>query len=89
MRTTIKIDSASHEEAHDFVAAFQRTRHHGLPGQITTEPVVSIQGPSSWTVTTPALYPDHASALLREFDGLTQTRTELASGRIRTLHDVG
>lgn len=88
MRTTLKIDSATHEEAHDFVAAFQRTRNFGLPAQITTEPIVRIEGPSSWTVTTPALYPDHALAMLKEHEMLQGARAEWTSGRIRTLTDV-
>lgn len=67
MRITLTIDSATHAEAHAFVAAFQRTRNHGLPVQITTDCTVQITGGSYMNVSTPALYPAHAEALFADF----------------------
>lgn len=70
MRVTIEIDSASASEAEAFVFAFQRTRKtHPLPHVLNTEPTVRIMG-IGWGVTTPPITPEHASALVAEFDTL-------------------
>ena len=60
-RVTLKIDSATAEEARAFVLAFQTTRNnHALPPQLTRTPIVEIVG-EGWHVTTPALTPGHAA----------------------------
>lgn len=83
MRTTIHIDSATPQEVYDLTLAFQRTLarpvpptppaegrpRFELPTQITTEPRVTVGGNAmGWE--SPALKPDHAVALLAEFDAL-------------------
>ena len=62
-RITLKIDSATADEARAFVLAFQSTRrNHELPRQLNTEPTVEIVG-VGWHVTTPALTAEHAAAM--------------------------
>lgn len=81
MRVTVKIDSATAAEAEAFVRAFQQTRDHGMPGQTPMVPTVQIMG-IGWGIETPALYPDHANALMARF-----TLNMDDDGRIRTLID--
>lgn len=70
MRLTIEIDSASASEAEAFMRAFQRTvKAHPLPANLTPEPTVRIMG-IGWGITTPAITPEHATALVAEFDTL-------------------
>jgi len=73
MRTTIKIDSATPEQVYDLTLAFQRMLGFTLPAQITTEPTVTVGG-SAMGWTSPALLPEHAVALLREFESLQAER---------------
>lgn len=75
MRITLRADSMEPDDAHMFVAAFQRTiRRHDLPKQIGTLPTAEIAGPTSWTITTPSLTEEHAGDLLVEFNNMRSTR---------------
>lgn len=63
MRVTIGIDSASADEARDFLVAFQATR--GMPGEpvvLEERPTAQIMG-ACWTITTPAISPRRATAM--------------------------
>lgn len=74
MRITVKVDSATPEQAYDLTLAFQRTRHeHEMPSQITDQPTVTVAGVAmGWE--SPALLSEHASALLSEYHDLQMAR---------------
>lgn len=86
MRTKIVVDSATPDEAYNLTLAFQRTLSSPkmlpasaerprweLPPNLTTEPTVTVAGKCmGWQ--SPALTPDHAVALLAEFDNLQKGR---------------
>lgn len=82
MSVHINFDSATPQEVYDLTLAFQRTLsspkmptatedrpRFTLPKQITTEPTVTVAGTRmGWT--SPGLRPEHAFALLAEFERL-------------------
>jgi hypothetical protein len=68
-RITIEFDSATPQQVYDATLAFQRTLGYGLPQQITDKPTVTVAGTRlGWR--SPALKPEHALALLKEYDAL-------------------
>lgn len=69
MRTTIVIDSATPAQVYNLTLALQRTRAFEMPRQTTVEPSVTVGG-SAMGWTSPALYLDHARAVLEEFTRL-------------------
>jgi hypothetical protein len=66
-RITLSIDSATADQAREFVLAFQITRPYGLPAQGTTVPTVTMMG-IGWGVTTPAMEMDRGVAMMRLLD---------------------
>lgn len=82
MSVHIRFDSATPQEVYDLTLAFQRTLagptslpatnerpRWELPQQITTEPTVTVAGiRMGWN--SPGLKPEHAVALLAEFERL-------------------
>jgi hypothetical protein len=64
--TTVRIEigSATADEAHAFVAAYQRTRKRGELPAHREAPTVRIAGPWSWHVTTPNISPERAAAMV-------------------------
>jgi hypothetical protein len=75
MRTRIVVDSATPDEVYRLTLAFQRTLGFTLPKQVTAEPTVTVGG-SAMGWSSPALYSDHATALLREYEALTAEAPE-------------
>ena len=79
MRMTLSIDSATSDEAKDFIFAWQRTRHFGNPASLSEEPTVRMAG-IGWGVTLPPCRRDRAEAIMADFreardDAETQTQT--------------
>ena len=68
MRMTLKIDSATADEAHDFIFAYQRAMLADDKSTNTmTQPTVQILG-VGWHVTTPPLTHEQANELLADFN---------------------
>jgi hypothetical protein len=71
MRTRIVVDSATPDEVYNLTLALQRAARYALPQQTTTEPTVTVCGIAmGWS--SPALYPEHAMAVLSEYGLLDQ-----------------
>jgi hypothetical protein len=68
-RTTLAFDSATPAQVYNLTLAYQRTLGFALPQQITREPTVTVAG-SAMGWASPALYSDHAAALLAEYHRL-------------------
>jgi hypothetical protein len=88
-RITLSLDSATADEAREFLFAFQRSLSEddkvGLPhgGIDWDRPTVRVAG-SSWTITTPPIGLDHAAELMRDFRPATdaQLGAVLPEGRV-------
>jgi hypothetical protein len=71
VRVKVAVDSASPPEVYRLTLAYQRTRGFPMPQQINDEPTVTVGG-SAMGWTSPALYAEHAAALLSEFTTLEE-----------------
>jgi hypothetical protein len=63
MRASIRIDSATTEQARALLAAFSRTGGYESEQKCT----VTLDGPEKWCITTPAIPEERANALVREW----------------------
>jgi hypothetical protein len=78
-RITLNLDSATADEAREFLFAFQRSLSEddkvGLPhgGIDWDRPTVRVAG-SSWTITTPPIGLDHAAEMMRDFRPATDAQ---------------
>jgi hypothetical protein len=78
-RITLSLDSATADQAREFLFAFQRALTEddkcGLPdgGIQWEEPTVKVMG-LSWTITTPPISLDHAAEMMRDFRPVTDAQ---------------
>ena len=72
-RITIAIDSATADEAHVFVGAFQRFNKDAIlpPHYGVKLPTVTIMGTWSWNVTLPPIKAEDANAFLAKWNEIT------------------
>lgn len=73
-RITLRLDSATADEAETFLCAFQRTKDFGLPSNPLNKPTVEIIG-IGWTITTPAMGRDRAIAMCELLAKSTEDRS--------------
>lgn len=73
MRLTVKFDSLTHQEAHEVVGAFQRTRAIPLPPTLCDKPTIEITGGSHMNITLPPMTYKHLRAVLREYEAWRST----------------
>lgn len=70
-RVTLAIDSATADEAHAFIAGFQRFKGNGntLPQQYGPQlPTVTIMGPWSWNVTLPMMNAEDVNEFMAQWN---------------------